>query len=87
MTTRTERNVIVAQNGTIISDVLVVVDTTAETSADLIRTRAAAALLTNRTYLALVAPVGADNLAQIRALTRQNVGLLRMLLNDLDGVD
>ena len=57
------------------------------TNQRIVRTRAAAALLTNRTYLALAAPVGADNLAQIRALTRQNVGLLRMLLNNLDGTD
>ena len=86
MSTRTNRNQ-VWTNGVMVSEEIVVVDTTAETSEELIRTRAAAALLTNRTYLALAAPVGADNLAQIRALTRQNNGLLRMLLNNLDGVD
>lgn len=59
----------------------------AKTNKDTIYTRATAALLVNRTYLALTAPSGADNLAQVRALTRQNVGLIRLLLNNLDGVD
>ena len=45
------------------------------------------ALQANRDFLALSAPTNAQAVAQVQALTRQNVGLIRLLLNLLDGTD
>jgi len=52
-----------------------------------IEQQAAAALEDNRTYLAIGSPTNAQNLAQIRALTRQINGLIRLQLQDLGGTD
>lgn len=52
-----------------------------------LRQRAEAALQANRNFLALTSPTNAQTLAQVKALTRQNNGLIRMLLNRLDGTD
>lgn len=59
----------------------------ASRNGETIRTQAATALTNNRAYLALAAPVAADNVLQIRALTRQNNALIRMLLGQLDGTN
>lgn len=45
------------------------------------------ALGTNRTYLAVPVPTNAQVAAQVRALTQQNVKIIRLLLNKLDGTD
>lgn len=52
-----------------------------------IRDRAAQALAANRTYIALASPSAAQNTAQIKALSRQNQSLIRLLLGLLDGTD
>lgn len=53
-----------------------------------LRKRAAAALKTNRAFLALPSPVtNAQALAQIHALTRQNVALIRLVADVLDGTE
>ena len=57
------------------------------TNAATIRTQAAAALTANRTYLAIGAPTNAQVVAQVKALTRQSSGALRLLLSQLDGVE
>lgn len=49
--------------------------------------RATIALADNRTFLAIDAPTNAQALAQIRSLTRQNNGLIRLALSMLDGSD
>lgn len=49
-----------------------------------IRDKAAQALTANATYLALGTPTNAQNLAQIRALTRECNGLIRLVLGLLD---
>lgn len=49
--------------------------------------RAAQALETNRTYLALSSPTAAQTAAQVRALTRQVQALIRLNLGVLDGTD
>ena len=46
--------------------------------------RARNALTTNNTFLALGSPTNADVLAQVRALTRQNNGLIKQMLGDTD---
>lgn len=60
---------------------------TANTNRTTIQTQAATALANNRTYLALASPTNAQTLAQVKALTRQNNGLIRLLLNQLDGTN
>jgi hypothetical protein len=52
-----------------------------------LRARAKTALTTNRDYLAIAAPTNAQAAAQIKALTRQNIGIIRQLLGLLDGLD
>lgn len=52
-----------------------------------IRSQADAALQGNRDFLALDPPTNAQVLAQVRALTRQNNGLIRLVLRRLDGID
>lgn len=52
-----------------------------------LRDRAAAALDANRLFLDDKSPTNAEVLTQVRALTRQNQGLIRLVLNKLDGVD
>lgn len=52
-----------------------------------IRQRAAQALAANRAYLDLPTPTAAQQRTHLAALTRQNQGLLRFLLDDLDGTD
>jgi len=52
-----------------------------------IESRAMTALTTNRDFLALASPTNAEALAQIKALTHQNVAIIRLLLGALEGVD
>ena len=49
--------------------------------------RASTALQGNRDFLALASPTNAQTLAQVKALTRQNTALIRLLTNALDGTD
>lgn len=53
-------------------------------NADTIRNRAQTALTTNATYLALASPTNAQVIAQVRALTMECNGLIRLLLGQLD---
>lgn len=52
-----------------------------------LRNQALVALQTNRDFLALAAPTQAQTLAQVKALSRQVNGVLRMLLGQLDGTN
>ncbi|MEQ8834263.1 MAG: hypothetical protein RIB67_07435 [Miltoncostaeaceae bacterium] len=49
--------------------------------------RAIAALEANAEFLALSPPTQGQVLAQVRALTRQNNALIRLLLGQLDSID
>jgi hypothetical protein len=51
-----------------------------------LRTRGKAALTTNATFLAITTPTTAQNAAQIKALTRQVDGLIRLIGGFLDSV-
>lgn len=57
---------------------------TAATNGATIRTQAATALDTNATYLAIAAPTNAQIAAQVKALTRQSNGLIRLTIGQLD---
>lgn len=52
-----------------------------------LRDSAAQALATNRTFLAITSPTNAQVSAQVKALTRQNNGIIRLLLQQFDGTD
>ena len=50
-----------------------------------IRDKATTALGTNTTFLGITSPTNAQNAAQIKALTRQVNGLIRLAIRKLDG--
>lgn len=56
----------------------------AQANRETLQGRAAAALTANDTYLAIGSPTNAQNLAQIRALTRECSGVIRLLLSRLE---
>ncbi len=56
----------------------------AETNKRSLESKANTALTGNATYLALASPTNAQNTAQIKALTRQNNALIRLLIKKLD---
>lgn len=60
---------------------------TAQTNGTTIRTQAATALGTNTAFLTFGAPTNAQIVAQVRALTRQTNGLIRLAINALDATD
>jgi len=49
-----------------------------------IEDKATRALATNAKFLALTTPTNAQTLAQVKALTRENTAIIRLLLNRLD---
>lgn len=62
-------------------------DTTSSTTYTALRDRVRQGLDANRTYLSLASPGAAQNTAQVKALTRQNVALTRLVLGLLDGTE
>lgn len=65
----------------------VTVETTVEQdNREAIRAAAAQALTANRSYVAST-PTAAQTTAQVKALSRQVNGLIRLLLDALDGTD
>lgn len=81
--TRTDEDQTFSQAGVLLTSTPRVVDITAETIADGTITRARAAFTANRSYLAIPTPTNAQVAAQVRALTRQNQGLIRLVARDL----
>lgn len=55
-----------------------------ETNKRSLESKAAQAIAVNETYIARTAPTTAQNTAQIKALTRQNTAIIRLLLKKLD---
>lgn len=80
--TRTDTNEI-TRDGVVIGSTSVVVDITAGTVERNTLTTSRQAFVANRTYLAIAAPTNAQVVAQVRALTRQNQGLIRLVARDL----
>ena len=61
-------------------------DTRATNNTDL-RTKAQNALAANSTYLAIVSPTNAQNVAQVQRLTREVSALIRLEISALDSTD
>jgi hypothetical protein len=64
-----------------------VADQTRDEAKRTVAERAAAALDINAAFLAIASPTNAQTLAQVKALTRQTSGLIRMALNQFDSTD
>ena len=54
---------------------------------DTITEQAVAALQSNRDFIDLTAPTNAEAVAQVKALSRQVNGIIRLILERLDGTD
>jgi hypothetical protein len=54
---------------------------------DTLHAQATTALTANRDFLALAAPTNAQTLAQVKMLTRESTGTIRLLLGLLDATD
>lgn len=80
---RQDRNQTFDQTGKLVSEEVVQVDVTG----DAIRDNARQALAGNRTYVGTATPTAAQTTAQVKALSRQVNGIIRLLLNELDGTD
>lgn len=52
-----------------------------------IRQQAEAALAGNKTYIGIASPTNAEVAAQVKALTRQNNKIIRLLIRKLDATD
>lgn len=59
---------------------------TATANSVTVRTRAELGLATNSTFLAVASPSNAQTVAQVKALTRQVSGLIRLTLGKLDDI-
>jgi hypothetical protein len=60
---------------------------TADTNRSTIEQRAQTALAANETYLAIASPSNAQNAAQIKLLTRECQGLIRLAIKALDSLN
>lgn len=79
MATRTDRNQ-TFRDGVLVSDIEVEVDITAEVEESTLRDQARTAFLNNKTYIASK-PTTAEALAQVKALTRQMNGLIKLVVD------
>lgn len=52
-----------------------------------IRQQAGDAIAANKAFLAIASPTNAQTLAQVKALTRQQNGLIRLGIQSFDGID
>ena len=69
------------------SDACQVSDDPTANNAITLQDRARLAMISNRDFLALSSPTNAQNAAQVKALTRQNNGIIRLLIGALDATD
>ncbi len=60
---------------------------TQQTNRRTIEQQATDALATNRTFAGIASPTAAQTTAQVKALTRQTNGVIRLLLGQLDATD
>lgn len=82
--TRTDRNQTFT-GGVMTGEQVVIVDITVDAITFDLAAKTRTALTTNATFLALSAPTNADVLAQVKALTRENNALIRLLMGKVVG--
>lgn len=85
--TRTDHDQTYDAAGNLVDEQIRIVDITEETNETTMRAAAVQALEANRTFLAITGPTQAQVLAQVRALTHQNVRLIRLALGMFDATD
>jgi hypothetical protein len=73
--------------GAVIGEDLETIPAPEQVNESTIRQQAASALAGNRTFLAIASPTGAQVTAQVKALTRQSNGVIRLVLGQLDSTD
>lgn len=76
-----------AVTGALICTSVEPIPTVEDINTETLRSRAAAALAANATFLALGAPTNAQVLAQVQRLTRECSALIRLAVNLLDSTD
>lgn len=76
---RTDKNQIF-QNGQLVSEQTVNVDVTADAVTYDLHTRIRQAYLANRTFLAIETPTNAQLSAQLKSLTKQMQGVIRLVV-------
>lgn len=87
MATRT-RTIETYQNGVLVNSRTETYEvSTEQVNDETIRAQALSALAANKTFVALATPSTAQNAAQIKALSRQVNGVIRLLLQQLDATD
>lgn len=78
-TTRTDHNQVFDGRGNVLSDTIVVVDNTPQTTVSTVAGRAKAAIAANNTFLAIGAPSNAQVGAQVTLLTKECTALIKMM--------
>lgn len=87
VSTKTYYNQVFNKQGQVVSEEIVVIDSTIEDNDRTLRERAQNALANNNTFMNLTAPTNAQNAAQIKALTRQMNAIIRLVVGALDNTD
>lgn len=82
--TQTDHDIVEDGKGNVLEDVVVVRDVTERANKKTIEQQAAAAITTNQDFRAVASPTNAQVVAQVRALSLQNIKLIRYVFELLE---